>query len=394
MLRLKGAHSRSVHSTDTGRELARELLPIRPSVALVFASVEHDQGALLRGFRETLGPDVALVGCSTQGVVGPGLVFEGGYFAAALGLGGDVEASCARVERVQVDTRRQGRALADSLLARVPDPKLALIFFDPVAGLDVSELLAGFSEVVRCPVSGAAASQPWSAMATTFQYFGAGGGAADELFTHGAVAVALSGPFEVEVAASHGTVSLGLEYQLTRVEGTQVLELDGRRATDVWEELLNVSPTDTSLIATMAVGVPNRDERTQALGEFRVLAPTVVDEATGGIRVLTSVSQGTVATMHYRSADTVLEGTRRMGQDLMARLKKRRVLGVLGFECGARTEPFLGRERTLEENIALQDAIAPNAEWVGMLAWGEVLPLTAGPAVANYTFPVVCLVDR
>lgn len=383
-IEVKGALSRAVQSLEAGRELGRAVAAVAPSTVLVYASVEHDQAALLRGVEEFVG-DAAVVGCSTQGVMGLGAVIEGGYFAAAVGFGGDFRTGVARACEVQTSPRASGRALAQALVAQVTTPKLALLFFDPLAGVDVSELLAGFGDVLRCPIAGGAASQPWGPMATTYQYF------AGEVFSHGAVAIALDGPFEVEVAASHGTESIGLETVITRVEGTQLLEFDSRPATEVWKDLLSVVQTDLSLMATLAVGIPNDGESTRALGEFRVLAPTVFNEQTGGVYVLAAVPQGTTATMHYRSVPTVLEGTRAMGLELKERLAARRVVGVLGFECGARTEPFLGRERTLTENLELQAAVASGAEWLGMMAWGEVLPLEAGPAVVNYTFPLVCL---
>ena len=94
-----------------------------------------------------------------------------------------------------------------------------MLFFDPVAGLDASELLAGFSDGLRCPITGAAASQPWTPMATTFQYFGG------EVFDHGAVALALDGPFEVVVGASHGTEPIGVQCEVTRHEGTMLLDI-------------------------------------------------------------------------------------------------------------------------------------------------------------------------
>jgi small ligand-binding sensory domain FIST len=80
-----------------------------------------------------------------------------------------------------------------------------------------------------------------------------------------------------------------------------------------------------------------------------------------------------------------------MGGDLAERVGKRHVLAVLGFECGARTSPFLGLKGTNEENIALQAAIAPDAPWLGMLAWGEIAPVGGEPAFHNYTYPLVVL---
>src|SRR5438105_406051 len=59
------------------------------SAVLVYATVNHDQRALLHGLREGLGPRVMVVGCSGQGVMANGTVLEGGFAVGAMGLGGD-----------------------------------------------------------------------------------------------------------------------------------------------------------------------------------------------------------------------------------------------------------------------------------------------------------------
>jgi small ligand-binding sensory domain FIST len=107
--------------------------------------------------------------------------------------------------------------------------------------------------------------------------------------------------------------------------------------------------------------------------------------------VQAAIPTNTKMMFHHRTTTAVMEGTQVMGGDLAERVGKRHVLAVLGFECGARTSPFLGLKGTNEENIALQAAIAPDAPWLGMLAWGEIAPVGGEPAFHNYTYPLVVL---
>jgi hypothetical protein len=81
-----------------------------------------------------------------------------------------------------------------------------------------------------------------------------------------------------------------------------------------------------------------------------------------------------------------------MARDLRARLGDRTIRAVLGFECGARTKPFLGMENTLRENLSLQATLG-GATWLGMLAWGEVFPTAGKPAFHNYAYPLLVLAD-
>ena len=96
---------------------------------------------------------------------------------------------------------------------------------------------------------------------------------------------------------------------------------------------------------------------------------------------------------NHRTIEGAVEGTAAMGRRIAERLKGKRVKAVLGFECGARTKPFLGRETTLAENRALQDTLGTDAAWLGMLAWGEVSMFEGRPGFVNFSFPVIALAD-
>ena len=114
-----------------------------------------------------------------------------------------------------------------------------------------------------------------------------------------------------------------------------------------------------------------------------------------GIVFQTAIPVGSRVSFQDRTLLGVLEGTRAMGDRLAQRLRLagKTPRAVLGFECGARTRPFLGTELTLEENCRLQQAVAPGAEWLGTLAWGEVFMFDGSPRLANFSFPLIVLAD-
>ena len=107
--------------------------------------------------------------------------------------------------------------------------------------------------------------------------------------------------------------------------------------------------------------------------------------------VQAAIPEGTKIMLHHRTVPAVTEGTLAMGRDLAARLKGRHPWAVLGFECGARTSPFLGESGTLQENLQLQKIAAPGTPWLGMMAWGEIAPVAGRPAFHNYPYPIVVL---
>jgi small ligand-binding sensory domain FIST len=114
---------------------------------------------------------------------------------------------------------------------------------------------------------------------------------------------------------------------------------------------------------------------------------------TGAIILQAAVPEGTRVMLYHRTIDNVLSGTQAMGLDLASRLSGRKPWAVLGFECAARTYPFLGEANTNKEHQGLRAAVAPDAPWLGMMAWGEIGPCAGRPAFHNYTYPLLLLVD-
>jgi small ligand-binding sensory domain FIST len=97
--------------------------------------------------------------------------------------------------------------------------------------------------------------------------------------------------------------------------------------------------------------------------------------------------------LYHRTVADVLEGTRRVVRELVDRVAGKRIRAVLAFECGARTAPFLGEEATLAENLELQHTLAPDAEYAGVVVWGELFPVGGRPAFHNYTYPLLVIAE-
>lgn len=377
-------------SMDAGLALGRDLLGQASGQALrgviVYGSLEHDQDTLLAGLREAIGTEVPVAGCSAQGLMTREATVEDGYFAGAVAFTGDVQVAVARVDDIVAAPRARGAELQSNLRERLGGAlRLVVVFYDPFSLANITELVSGIDEGLGCPVVGGAASQPWGPVHGAFVY-------ADEAaFKGGAVAMGLAGDFAVEVAASHGTEAIGVECEVTRAEGNAILELDGQQAAAAWNAA-TAHETDMAQTAMLALGVPRSDD-TPELGGYQVLTPMFIDQESGALAMAAAVPTGTRAMLHLRTTDSVLEGAKAMAEALAARTEGRHVAAVLGFECGARTGPFLGQSATREEHAALQAAVAPQAPWLGFMAWGEILPLRTGAAIVNYTFPVACLLD-
>jgi hypothetical protein len=393
--------SQEPDSEEAGRTVAsavrREFAGERLTAALVYSTVNHDLDDLLNSMRRELGPDVLVVGCSTQGVVSNDSLTEEGFAVGVMGFGGSqLSAATAAVREVDVDSFDKGKRLANDLKAGLGrEPQLVLLSYDPLCGVDVEAFLRGAQAELKCPIVGGAAGQPWGPPVRTYQF--AGG----EVFSRGATALALAGAFDTEIGICHGTVPTGLSITVTKADGNRILEIDGRRAYDVWCEQTGVDPKAGGVIhqdwvASWAIGVERRYQVQGPNGPKDEVARMIrgafgVDGEQGTIILQAAVPEGAKVMFHHREISKVLEGTKAMGLDLEKRLREKKPWAILGFECGARTFPFLGPANTLEQHVGLRRTVAPKTPWLGMMAWGEVAPLGGQPAFHNYTYPLAIL---
>jgi hypothetical protein len=374
-----------------GREIVKGFGDQRLRAVIVYATVNYEQAALLGGVREAIGPGVTVVGCSAQGVMGNGAVDEGGFAVGAMGLGGEsLRVAAAHAADIHQDTEAKGRRLTGTLAEQLGQhPKLTVMLYDPLCGLDVNELLAGVRHQNSSTIVGAAAGQPAGPTNRTFQYHDTAA------FAQGAVLLGLDGDFTLDLGVSHGTTPTGVAMTLTRAQGNRLLELDGRRALDVYLESVGCAEHEIynqDYSSSLALGVERRivtGGREEVV--YLIRAAFGFDRETGAITVQSAIPEGSRIMLHHRTVKVVREGAVAMGKDLAARLAGRRPWAVLGFECGARTAPFLGAAETLDENLALQKAVAPDAPWLGLIGWGEIAPCGGVPEFHNYTYPLAVL---
>lgn len=383
----------SKRAADCVARSIREAFVGHPLKAVVvYATVNHDQAEVLRRLRAEFDPDVALLGCSVQGVVVRSEVREGGFLLGAMGLGGaELRVAPAIVHQIETDTRRKGRELARAVGSALPaDPKFTFLTWAPRPGMDVEELLAGISESIRGPLVGGGAGQPFGRIVKTYQYFG------DEVTTDSAIALGLSGPFSAEIGVAHGTTPTGVTMTVTRSEGTKLFEIDGRPAVEVWRDATGWTDrpvNDQDYFTSWAAGV----ECTLRNADGTEAATTLVrmaiafDHASGALVMPTAIAAGTRIALHHRTTQAVVDGTVAMGRDLAARLAETRPWAAFGFECCARMSPFLGESGTVAENLDLQKVVASETPWLGMMAWGEAAPVGGIPRFLNFSYPLVVL---
>lgn len=383
-------------SEEVGRAAARsikEAFSGQPLAAmLIYCTIDHDHAAVLKAARAELGPDVPVLGCSVQGVASDGGLAEDGFVVGAMGFGGSALRCAVAVEHdVEMGTLEKGQRLGKRLKDDLGgDAKIVIVLYDPLCGADVETLLTGMGQELSCPFVGGGAGQPFGAPTRTYQYWDR------DVFSHGVVALALDGPFTAHVGLCHGTSPTGLAKTVTKSQANRIQEIDRRSALDTWRDVTGHAHDEVVTqehMATWALGVERQFTENGVWKMAPMIRGAFGFDQEGAVILQSAVPEGTTVTFHHRTAEDVLNGTREMAQDLKRRIQAQQPWAVLGFECAARTTPFLGLANTNQEHEELRAAVAPRAPWMGMMAWGEIAPLGGAPAFHNYTYPLVMLTE-
>lgn len=188
--------------------------------------------------REGLGAEIALAQTLTAapvvGMTGNSTLCVNGASdegCCALALAAPVAASTAVVHGASSDPRAAGHEAASTALGgveTVPGERALVMFVDTRSG-DQADVIAGAYDAAgpEVPLTG-----------------GAAGGANPEQIAEGSVltdavvAVAIVAPVAIGVGLAHGCQPRGAPSIVTRADGRTVLQLDGRRAEDVYLEKL------------------------------------------------------------------------------------------------------------------------------------------------------------
>ncbi|MFO0583125.1 MAG: FIST N-terminal domain-containing protein [Anaeromyxobacter sp.] len=232
--------SRGEEAFESGREAARAAVVALgddpPALAIVFTTPRYDPAALLAGVRAVTG-DAVLVGATSSGecVHGEYLGFGEGVAVLAMSAG-PYRFGAASVAHARGDPDAAGRELARaSRDAAGPGAHGAIVLLaDSLLG-DLQRLVQGIYRVTgpRVGLVGGGAGDE-QRFVRTLVFHG------DRVVEEGAVALWIASEAPLHAVTRHGWRPMGIPLLVTRAEGTRIMELGGRAASDVYEEQLGL----------------------------------------------------------------------------------------------------------------------------------------------------------
>jgi small ligand-binding sensory domain FIST len=220
--------------------------------AFIFASTAHG-GAyplILRSVAEAAGTR-EVAGCGSIGVIAAGREIESGPALAVLVVGGNtIEATRLFVPQLRGRSREVADEIATAVRPHLGANNLLCLFPDTY-NLDPDPFLAGLArELPGVTIVGGGATEDGS-VGETFQFCG------DVVSSNSASGMLLSGEFAINLGAANACAPIGPAHRVTAVRDNIVLELDGRRAWDVFAEAAGPLADDLArALAFVFVGIP------------------------------------------------------------------------------------------------------------------------------------------
>ena len=377
-----------------GRDIATRALAEldRPAdLLLLFATAGYDQRALVDAIAAVAGA-VPLAGCSGEGVITQAGSDERAHAAALMAIASDVATfDTFSVEALSRDPRAAGTALATRVRGLAERRGRCLLLFpDGVTG-NSTALLVALQEQLPYPVTIAGGTAGDLAQFTrTFQYHDG------RVLSDAVSAVLIGGDVDVETTVSHGCEPIGSVRTVTRSDGGNVYEIDGRSAWSVFKEYLDDDPVDLSAADSVHLSFGERlPERARAgYGEYVMRTPFALDRDSGALFFPGSLHEGARIQMTRRDPDRIRQSAMQSARELAARRPGRRPNLVLHFDCAGRGRVIFGERATEMAITPIQEVLGRRLPWIGFHTYGEIAQLAGTAYYHNYTVVLLTLYDH
>ncbi len=352
-----------------------------PKLLIVFASFGYDLAELLAGVASVSG-DVASIGCSTAGEIGPGPALSSGVVVVC--LGGDFTVQSTHASGLHDQPRAVGEAVARGLLP-LPDTRhrATLMLTDSLAG-DQQEMVRGAYGVLGAtvPLVGGGAGDNMR-METSYQFHNG------QILQEAVVAAAVGSDDPIGLSVRHGWRRSGDGMVVTGSAGNDVHTLDDRPALDVYLHRHRAPyrlEDDAAAFAEFALTRPLAVARRGDVAIRHVLG---ADPAARTLTCAGSVPKGAAAWLATGDVDSTLAATDAACAEAIGQLGEVPLLALLVFDCVGR-RAVLGDHGALAERRLMNDR-AGTAPLAGFYTYGEIARTKGVIGYHNQTVLAVAL---
>ncbi|NTV45310.1 MAG: hypothetical protein HGB11_02010 [Chlorobiales bacterium] len=372
---------------EAGREAATAaiagLAGKTPALIIVFTTPRYDLPALIKGIRSITGSTL-LVGATSSGQImqGQHLGFGGGVSVLAL-TAGSYRFGVASAPNVKGNLDQVGQLIArESRKKAGTSPYAAvMLFVDALAG-NLQQLVQGVYRITgpKVAITGGAASDELK-FERTFVFHD------DAVIEGGALALWIASEHPLHVVTEHGWEPIGIPMLVTKAEGTEIIELDGRPAAIAYEEQLGFTPGQLSIEDFWGTSIRHPFGLLQPDGKNIIRVARSKTES-GSLRIQGCVpATGSAIQVMSSSTEALLDVANQVASEAL--LTSHTETGVLLiFSCAARAVIF--GPRTIEESQRLQ-AVAGETPTFGFYCCGEFARTAGVLGTHNATLTALAL---
>jgi hypothetical protein len=374
--------SENASSWDAGVEAARaalsELGGERCDLAIIYATDKHDPVRFRDGVRSVIGPRARLIGGVSMGIITRDYLGYDGYQVGVAAIASDSMTIDMFIERgLPGNERAVGRTLARQIQSKDYDgePNI-LLMYDSVKGAAADGLALNLATPLIQGMKDELGTWPPAAgvgMLASLQFNRTFAWFDDRIEEQCAMALVLSGGVRLDTVIMHGCRPASDYHTITSAEENVILEIDGRPALAVIDELVGAKQIGMSweeypVFVTLGV---NRGDKFGPFNEEEYanrLCMAVDKERRALVMFGPDLTPGSEVQLMRRSID--FQYIRERAEDLYRRVEGRRSILALYIDCAARASAYCGTEG--EEAEEVQKAIGAKMPLLGMYSGVEI----------------------
>jgi hypothetical protein len=387
--------SLNIESLKAGQEAARmagDRMKEGESVSwiMAFCGGRHDPEQVLTGIREELG-NVNIYGGAACGVITNNILDYSGFECGLAAFTAPLpEPKVVCIDSMDSGELHSGEILAKELNKLTVDGDTVLILFDqlktasPLRLFTGSTLLNGLYDNLDekdLHIIGAGLVGDFK-FSPSFLFNG------PDVVEHSAIAMIMPGELTTHTSIMHGCTPVSSFMEITRIEGSVVYELNGRRALDVFYEMLGVdseSGEDAIIPFTITLGKKYGDQFAP-YSEQSYVNSLIIDSnpEDGSITLFeTDFHLGTMVQIMTRDNRVMLESTRKGTDSLLETAKEGKHELVFYIDCAGRTMDFSSSES--EEANVVRKTVGKEIPLLGFYSGMEICPFLGRSRPLNWT---------
>jgi len=371
----QAAAEEAVHRALNGLEGRAQFL-------LLFAGIGYDQASIAHHAWEAVGR-LPMAGCGAEGGIGKGWSEESPFWASAMVFSGKgISFRTGVTEGLSEASQAAGKQIRET--AFVGGERAVFLFSDGIS-VNVTEFLRGLG-TTKAPLLGGLASDDWLKEGKTWQYCDG------KAFHNAATWFSVAGNVHVAWVSQHGCRPFGKDSHITRVSGTQILEIDNKPAMDYLADLTYLEDNEAGTLPSVNIALIYQPPATTEPRALHFVLPEVHRNGTLP-RTQVELPVGTRIWLARRDPDAIRKGLPALIQTLTNRLSGRTPKALLQIDCAGRGRVMFTQEQILDNMRSIQQAVPGDPPWSGFYSYGELVPDQGGNACTHYTTLLATLSD-